>query len=316
MNEESLTKIRRNIINSIIGIEGGYSNDPDDSGGETKYGITHATASKHGYGVKSLTTEQAYQIYETDYWHPLNLDQIAPVSTGIATELFDTGVNTGPGNAAGFLQRALNSLNNGGRHYPDVLIDGDLGPQTLKAFHAYITRRGRSGESTLFNILNSMQSMYYIDLSERRPKDEKFQHGWQSNRVEMMPDTAPDPAKTREYSDLLRGSPEPEHYDPGQRYTAPRSATSRAEQKPSEQWIQQQPVPPAMPQQESNRMPWYLRFMTSKINMTTMATIVVTSGVMGRLELTPDQQSALIQAAAAIGGAGVLLLRTFFNNPK
>lgn len=48
--------------------EGGYVNDPNDPGGETKYGI-----SKKSYGhldIKNLTVEQAEAIYYEDYWLP------------------------------------------------------------------------------------------------------------------------------------------------------------------------------------------------------------------------------------------------------
>lgn len=48
--------------------EGGYVNDPNDPGGETKYGI-----SKKSYGhldIKNLTVEQAKAIYYEDYWLP------------------------------------------------------------------------------------------------------------------------------------------------------------------------------------------------------------------------------------------------------
>lgn len=40
--------IKAEIINEIINSEGGYVNDPSDSGGETKYGITFATARSCG----------------------------------------------------------------------------------------------------------------------------------------------------------------------------------------------------------------------------------------------------------------------------
>ena len=54
------------IIDIVIKHEGGYVNDPNDLGGETKYGIT-----KRFYpdvGIKNLTVEEAKQIYYDDYW--------------------------------------------------------------------------------------------------------------------------------------------------------------------------------------------------------------------------------------------------------
>ena len=37
------------ILASIIFYEGGYSDDPDDPGGKTKYGITERVAREYGY---------------------------------------------------------------------------------------------------------------------------------------------------------------------------------------------------------------------------------------------------------------------------
>lgn len=37
------------IIDGILGLEGGYSTNPKDKGGETNWGITEATARAHGY---------------------------------------------------------------------------------------------------------------------------------------------------------------------------------------------------------------------------------------------------------------------------
>ena len=53
----------------IVEAEGGYVNDPQDSGGETKYGI-----SKRAYphlNIREITEHQAMQIYEQDYINPV-----------------------------------------------------------------------------------------------------------------------------------------------------------------------------------------------------------------------------------------------------
>lgn len=185
----NIQQLRREIINHVIKIEGGYVNDRLDSGGETKYGVTKAVANKHGiYDVQRLTVEQAYQIYESDYWHPLNLDQVAQRSPDIAQELFDSGVNMGTSRAAKFLQRSLNALNND--QYPDVEVDGVLGNASVTALNSFFQWRGKNAEATLLKMLNGLQSAFYIELAERRPKDERFQYGWQKNRVDLV--DAPD----------------------------------------------------------------------------------------------------------------------------
>ena len=203
----TLQEARKSIINDVINIEGGFSNDPQDSGGATMCGITEATASAHGYNVRTLTKEQAYTIYERSYWHPILLDEVYKLSPDIAAEMFDTGVNVGIQKAVQFLQRSLNALNNGAKHYADVTLDGKMGSQTLSALGAYLAKRGSKGEETLLNMLNSLQSTFYLELAEARPKDEKFQYGWQANRVDDV-DTGsmqtlfetPDPAPQTSYT--------------------------------------------------------------------------------------------------------------------
>ena len=56
-----------------VGIEGGYSNDPDDSGGETNWGITKATAVAYGYTgpMRDMPRETAHGIYLNGWWRCL-----------------------------------------------------------------------------------------------------------------------------------------------------------------------------------------------------------------------------------------------------
>ena len=304
---DDLKQLRRKIIEKVIEVEGGWVNDPVDSGGETQYGITQATARKHGLEVKAVTREKAYEIYESDYWNPLILDEVLKISSPeIATELFDTGVNTGPANAVTFLQRALNSLNNRESLYPDVAVDGGMGSQTLSALRSYCIKRGERGKVTLFNVLNGLQSAYYVSLAESRPKDEKYSHGWLSNRVALLPD--------HEGSDYQWDSQESLgpaiNLNTGKRYQDPEF------EKPA-YWEVEETTPKRKPAPKpTKRMPWYLRFVTSKINWTAIASLAIGSGILGGVDLSPEQQSAVVSTIGAVGSAGVVLLRTFWNSPK
>ena len=225
----ALADERKAIINGVINIEGGFSDDAKDSGGATMLGITEATANQYGYNVRTLTKDQAYTIYERGYWHPILLDNVFELSKKIAAEMFDTGVNTGPARAVGFLQRALNALNSNGQLYPDVTNDGKMGVQTLGALKAYISHRGQKGEETLLNMLNSQQSSFYLELAEKRPKDERFQYGWQANRVDEVEtgpiqsffDPTPEPSPQRQYSveDVMAGKA------PGATFVKPEGAS-------------------------------------------------------------------------------------------
>jgi len=181
-----MSKLKDDVINGIIKIEGGYVNDPSDSGGETNYGITKGTARSYGYNesMRSLPKSLAFKIYSDMYWDKLKLDDIEKLSEIVAKELADTGVNMGTSRAGKFLQRSLNVLNNGGQYYSDIKVDGAIGNNTFKALEFYLNKRGKAGEVVLYNMLNSLQGAYYVTLAERREKDERFVYGWFSNRVD------------------------------------------------------------------------------------------------------------------------------------
>jgi lysozyme family protein len=101
----------------------------------------------------------------------------------IAAELFDTGVNMGPKVAASFLQRALNALNRGASDYPDIAVDGHIGPATLAALDGFLRRRGPAGEAVLLKAIEALQGERYLRLAERRPANEAFLYGWLANRI-------------------------------------------------------------------------------------------------------------------------------------
>ena len=95
--------------------EGGYSNDPLDPGGETKYGI-----SKRSYpalDIKNLTRADVKPIYRRDFWGPAGCDA---VPSALKYPLFDFAVNSGPKTAVRTLQKRL-----------QVETDGIIGPITL-----------------------------------------------------------------------------------------------------------------------------------------------------------------------------------------
>lgn len=173
------------LLDKLISVEGGYVNDSHDSGGETCYGVTIAVAREEGYTgrMQDMTREQAKQIYARRYWIKPKFADVSSRSFLIAEELFDTGVNCGTATASIMLQRCLNVLNNQGAFYPDLKVDGAIGGATLGALDAYLKKRGKEGETVLFVMLNCLQGERYIDLAERRAKDEAFIYGWIKNRV-------------------------------------------------------------------------------------------------------------------------------------
>jgi lysozyme family protein len=104
-------------LHRLLPHEGGYVNDPNDPGGETKFGI-----SKRSYphvDIANLTWDGAAEIYLVDFWIPLRLDG---KHDGVAWQLFDFAVNSGIPNAIRAYQKALG-----------VSPDGHFGPVSQKA---------------------------------------------------------------------------------------------------------------------------------------------------------------------------------------
>ena len=174
MNEKEIKKI---IINKTIEKEGGYVNDKDDSGGETKYGITLTVSKKYKKDIKKLTIDDAIGIYEKEYWDKLNLDTILKIAgVDIAEILFNIGVNLGINKAGNFLQETLIALNYKVSN-ETLNLDNIIGNKTinkLKEIVAYKTRN----KLLIRTMLISNQINFYKDLSIRRPKDKKFLAGW------------------------------------------------------------------------------------------------------------------------------------------
>jgi lysozyme family protein len=173
------------LIDEVIDREGGYVNHPADRGGPTRWGITQAVARQHGYtgDLRTFPRHEAVAIYRRLYWLRPAFDRIALRAPALAAEMFDTGVNMGPAVAATFLQRALNALNRGATDYPDLRVDGAIGPITLAALDAFLATRGASGETVLVKAVDALQGERYVRLAEQRPANEAFLYGWLAHRI-------------------------------------------------------------------------------------------------------------------------------------
>lgn len=175
----------QDTLKFLVEREGGYVNDPNDNGGETNFGITVAVARAFGYAgpMVDLPRTTALQIYRERYWLQPRFDQVARLSTPIAEELLDTGVNMGTATGVKFMQRALNVLNKQGKLFTDISRDGSVGKMTLAALKGYLGARGTDGETVLLRMMNGQQSVRYIELAEAAANQELFEFGWQLSRV-------------------------------------------------------------------------------------------------------------------------------------
>jgi lysozyme family protein len=140
--------------------EGVETNDPDDKGGHTKFGI--AKTYHPEVNINTLTFEQAKQIYWNDYWQRY----FSEMNEILVLKLFDLCINPGVSVTIRMLQGVLND-----RYNYKLKIDGVLGPITAAAA----------------NSVNNQQSLYsrfiYVmskELEERskKRKNSKYLDGW------------------------------------------------------------------------------------------------------------------------------------------
>lgn len=179
-------KTVKEILDELLIREGSaYTDDPSDSGGKTKWGWTEGALKAMNWKgkVESLTRDEAYDLYYRRFVINTGFRFILPISVPIMEELVDTAVNCGEYRAGQFLQRSLNAFNNEQKLYIDTKVDGIVGGSTRAALTAFMKHRGEEGEMVMLRALNCLQGAFYLELCEKRPKDERFVYGWLLNRV-------------------------------------------------------------------------------------------------------------------------------------
>jgi lysozyme family protein len=149
------------IVENVLKNEGGYSDDQDDLGGETKYGISKRTYPL--LTVKDLTVGTAKDIYYQDFW--INQAYKHFVSSRIAEKIFDLAINIGKDKAHVILQRALKAVGK------IVEEDGRIGKKTLEAVNS-------SNERELLAATKSEAAGYYRCVVISKPTQKKFLAGW------------------------------------------------------------------------------------------------------------------------------------------
>lgn len=145
------------VMDFILSLEGPYSNDPNDPGKETNFGISKA---KHPeVDVRGLTRDQAIALYYKDYWVPIHGQELAASNCLI---IMDCAVNQGVDRAIKLLQRQLH-----------VTEDGDFGPNTMAA---YMKRGFDIQEYAAQRILRYTES----------PVFHLYGHGWMNRMMRVI----------------------------------------------------------------------------------------------------------------------------------
>lgn len=158
----------KQLIPFILKSEGGYVNDPTDSGGPTNKGVTLNTY-RSVYGraktindLKHMTDNEWRHIFKTLYWDKCKADDITDQS--IANLLVDWAYNSGPSVAIRHIQRIVG-----------VEADGIIGRKTLSAINQH-------SPLPLFGALKQDRIAFYHTTATKNPLKKKFLKGW-LNRV-------------------------------------------------------------------------------------------------------------------------------------
>lgn len=159
----------------MLSHEGGYSNDPDDSGKETYKGISRTNHKnwsgwscidkyKGNFDFPSILDKDVHlqreikEFYRSNFWCPLSADQIS--NQAIAASIFDFSVNAGIVTSVRIIQSIVGTK-----------ADGLIGEQTLKRLNTLDFGYVQSA-FTLAKI------SHYIAIIKKRPANKKYLYGW------------------------------------------------------------------------------------------------------------------------------------------
>lgn len=148
--------------------EGGFVNDPSDSGGATNKGVTLSTfrsfygSNKTVEDLNKLSDTQWLHIFLNGYWNKCQASNINNQS--IANIFVDWAWGSGPVTAIKQVQKIVGTD-----------VDGIVGQKTLDAIN-------KKDPQTLFNAIKKARIEFVENLVKQRPKDAKFLQGWK-NRI-------------------------------------------------------------------------------------------------------------------------------------
>ncbi|MEN6532340.1 MAG: glycosyl hydrolase 108 family protein [Bryobacteraceae bacterium] len=174
----------------LKGWEGDESNDPNDPGGYTHWGVTRPVLEELGLtgggdvdgdgdidieDIKRLTVEGAREVFYKWAWQPLGLTFVNTLE--LATKIFDLAVNLGKYQGTVVVQRAVNGLliAQGQERRPRLIVDGSLGPQTRFAVNQFARPADRS--ALLACMCAEAAGVYRVILKHNEAL-EVFRAGW------------------------------------------------------------------------------------------------------------------------------------------
>lgn len=158
-------------VSYVLENEGGLSDNPNDRGGKTKFGISQRAFPD--VDLDKLTEDKAVELYRENYWSD-SYEQL--VHPNLAVKVFDLAVNAGNKQANTILQRAINKVSSGDSR---VSVDGIVGEQTVATVN-------QLNEEALLKAFVDEQKAFYKRIVKKNPSQKEFYEGW-LNRAEKLP---------------------------------------------------------------------------------------------------------------------------------
>ena len=148
------------ILNEyIIPNEGGYNNDPDDTGGETNMGI--AKKAHKNEDILNMTRERANAIYYRDYYNWNGLNKLPYPIRGFVV---DYGLPTNPLKAIQTVHKVIGLPPNGSIIGKDTL--GKLENYTEEDYNNFLEK------------YRAEMKNHFREVAQRNPQKQKFLKGW------------------------------------------------------------------------------------------------------------------------------------------
>jgi len=157
------------IVRMILlheGIDGEYTDDPDDAGGPTRFGITIPVLALHrgvpassltAHDIQNLSREEAESIYIARFIHPF-----VEIADPLRANVIDMGVNAGQRRATILLQQCIGAG-----------VDGIVGNETRILSH----RREWN------DLYVGSWLAYYERLIENSRSQIKWRRGWRNRAL-------------------------------------------------------------------------------------------------------------------------------------
>lgn len=160
----------------LLDEEGGWSDNPNDRGGKTMWGVTQAVYDDFRKRLKKLPTQsvakmtkpECRELYDVLYWRAAGCDRLPWPISYLA---FDASVNSGPSRGVRWVQGGLG-----------IPADGVIGPQTMSVAKQAID----NGDSKAILAIVDQRVQFLAALVKRSPTQATFLLGWWRRTLRVL----------------------------------------------------------------------------------------------------------------------------------